>query len=99
MKLLAVDFHQDCRQHLLEFLQPKIIFHEEVANGEAKLVYMILMDFLRATGLKIKISERKPLSVHVAEVLKISENQSELEEGGMKFGLELTDEARIYSNN
>ena len=69
MEISAVDSHEDYRQYLLEFLQPKILFHEEVAMAEGNLVYMILMDFIRATGFKVKLSARKPLPLHVAEVL------------------------------
>ena len=69
MEISTVDSHEDYRQYLLEFLQPKICLHEEVAMGEGKLVNMILMDFLRAIGFKVKLSARKPLPRHVAEVL------------------------------
>ena len=94
MELSTVDSHEDYRQYLLELLHPKILFHEEVAIGEGKLVYMILMDFLRATGFKVKLSARKPLPIHVAEVLYISEDQSQLEEDDINFELELMEEAR-----
>ena len=67
MELSTVDSHEDYRQYLLEFLQPEILFHEELAMGEGKLVYMILIDFLRATGFKVKLSARKPLPLHAAK--------------------------------
>ena len=94
MELSTVDSHEYYRQFLLELRQPKLLFHEEVVMGERKLVYMILMDFLRATGFKVKISARKPLPLHVAEVLYISGDQSKLEEDDINFELELMDEAR-----
>ena len=94
MEMSTVDSHEDYRQYLLEILQPKVLFHDELAMGEGKLVYMILMDFLRATGFKVKLSARKPLPLHVAEVLYMSEDQSKLEEDDLNFEVELMDEAR-----
>ena len=49
-------------------------------KGEGKLVYMILIDFLRAIGFKVKLSAGKLLPLHGAEVLYISEDLSQLEE-------------------
>ena len=94
MGLSTVDSHEDCRQNLLELLPPKILFHEEVAPGEGKLVDTILMDFLRATRFKVKLSARKPFPLHVAEVLCISKDQSKFEEDDINFEIELMDEAR-----
>ena len=66
MELSAVDCHEDYRHYLLELMQPEILFHREVAIGEGKLDYMILLDFIRATGSKVKLSSRKPLPLHIA---------------------------------
>ena len=60
--------------------------------GNRKIVYMMLMDFLRATAFKVKLSARKPLTLHVAEVSFLSEYQSQLEED-INFELELMNEA------
>ena len=94
MELSAVDSREDYRQYLIEFLQPGILCHKEVVLREEKLVHMILMDFLRASGLKLKLLARKPLPLHAAEVFYISEDQSQLEEDDINFELELMDEAR-----
>ena len=94
MELSTVDSHEDYRRYLLELLQHKVLFLEEVAIGEGKLIYMILMDFLWATGFKLKLSARKSLPLDFAEVFYISEDQSKLEEDDIKLALELIDEAR-----
>ena len=62
--------------------------------GNRKTVYMILMDFLRAIVFKVKLSARKPLPTHVAEVSYMSEDQAQLEEEEINFELELMNEAR-----
>ena len=43
MELSTVYTHEDYGQYLFELLLPEILFHEEVAMGEGKLVYRILM--------------------------------------------------------
>ena len=37
-ELSTIDSHEDYRQYLLELLQLEISFHEEVAEGEGKLI-------------------------------------------------------------
>lgn len=75
LDLHSVDSSDDYRQYLLESLQPNILFHEQVVLSERILFYVMLMDFLRCTGRKVKLTASKPLPIHVAEVLYLSENQ------------------------
>ena len=96
MQLSAVDSHEDYWQDLVELLQPVILFLEEVAMGQVMLVYMILMDFLQATGFNVKLSRRKYFPLHFAEVYYISGCELQLEGDGINFELGLMDEARNF---
>ena len=77
---ISIDSHDDYGQFLLRTLLPNVLFNEFLVSSEDQLVYMILMDFLRLAGFKIKLSVRKALPLQVAEVLYLSENQQDLEE-------------------
>ena len=55
---------------------------------------MILMDFIRLAGFKVKLSIRKPLPLQVAEVLYLSENEQDLEEEDIEYGIDLMEKAK-----
>ena len=65
-------------------MQPEILFDEEAAMEEGKLVYMVLMDVLQGSAFKVQLSARKLLPRHVAEVLYIREDQSQVKEDEIK---------------
>ena len=69
---ISIDSHYDYRQYLLRTLQPNVLFNEVLVSSEGQLVYMVLMDFLRLAGFKVKLSVRKPTPLQVAEVLYFS---------------------------
>ena len=57
---------------------------------------MLLMDFLRLFGFKVKLSVREPIPIQVLELLYLSKSQQDLEEEDINYELDLMQKAREY---